>query len=74
MGDLRLVDRLARLQLHARGRGVRFALIDPPTPLRELIDLCGLTDLLVEPRRQPEEREQRRRVEEERELRDPPVP
>jgi anti-anti-sigma regulatory factor len=72
MGDLRLVDRLARLKLRARRRGVHFALVEPPERVRELIELCGLTEVLVEPRRQPEEREERGSVEEERELRDPP--
>lgn len=71
MVDLRVVDRLARLKLRARRRGVHFVLVEPPEPVRELIDLCGLTEVLVEPRRQPEEREQRRGVQEERELRDP---
>ena len=74
MGDLRVVDRLARLKLRARRRGVHFALVDPPAPLRELIELCGLTELLVEPRREPEQRKQLGDVEEEREFRDPPVP
>jgi anti-anti-sigma regulatory factor len=73
MGELRLVDQLARLQLNARRRGYRFTLVDPPARLRELIELVGLTDVLVEPRREPEEGEKRGRVEEERELGDPPV-
>jgi len=73
MADLRFVDRLARLHLQARRRGVRLMLVDPPGRLRELLDLVGLTDVLVEPRRQAEEREERLRVEEERELGDPPV-
>ncbi len=73
MSDLGVVDRLARLQLCARRRGVRFALVDLPAPLRELIELVGLTEVLVEPRREAEEREQRRRIEEERELGHPPA-
>ena len=50
MGDLRLVDQLARLQLNARRSGYRFTLVDPPAALRELIELVGLTAVLVEPR------------------------
>ena len=66
------VDALARLKLALRRVGLDFVLFDPPTELRELIDLAGLRDVLgVEVERQPEEREQRVGVEEERELPDP---
>jgi len=73
MLDLGLVDRLARLHLLARRRGLRLRLAAPPARLAELIELVGLTEVLVEPRREPEERKQRRGVEEERELGHPPV-
>jgi hypothetical protein len=62
--DLGTVDLLARLRLHA---GLR---VRRPTPeLHELVDLCGLVEVLFE----PEEREQLLGVEEERELGDPPA-
>jgi hypothetical protein len=68
------VDLLARLQLEARRRGVDLRLRDLAPGLRDLVSLSGLEDALrVEPRRQPEEREQRRRVEEEGQLGDPAV-
>jgi hypothetical protein len=74
VGDLQLVDRLARLQLTARRRGYRLALVDPPETLRELIELIGLSGVLgPELQRQPEEREEHGGVEEERQLGDPPV-
>jgi anti-anti-sigma regulatory factor len=74
MADLHFVDALARLQLEAKRHGCRIALVETPEDVRDLVDLCGLTDALgVEPRRQPEEREQRRSVEEERELDDLPA-
>lgn len=71
--DTVTVDALARLQLTARrlGRGLRFK--DPPPELRGLLALMGLDEVLpcgatsgVEPRGQPEEREQPRSVQEER--------
>ena len=71
MADLGIVDALARLQLAARRVGYEVAIKDPPSDLRELIELAGLCEVLgVEPLRQPEEREQRLGVEEERELPD----
>jgi gamma-glutamyl:cysteine ligase YbdK (ATP-grasp superfamily) len=71
MADLGIVDALARLQLAARRSGYEIAVTDAPSDLRELIELAGLADALgVEPRRQPEEREERLGVEEERELPD----
>ena len=74
MADLGIVDALARLQLAARRSGYEIAVTNVPCDLLELIDLAGLRDVLgVEPRRQPEEREERLGVEEERELPDPPV-
>jgi anti-anti-sigma regulatory factor len=68
------VDALARLALALRRAGVELVLVDPPAELRELIDLAGLGETLrVEVRRQPEEREERVGVEEERQLPDPPA-
>ncbi len=72
MADLGIVDALARLQLVARRSGYEVAVTDAPRDLLELIELAGLCEVLgVEPLRQPEEREQRLGVEEERELPDP---
>jgi anti-anti-sigma regulatory factor len=74
MADLGTIDALARLQLTARRAGLHMRLRAVPRELRELLELVGLDEVLgVEPRRQPEEREERRGVEEERELDDPPV-
>jgi hypothetical protein len=62
--DLRLVDLLARLRLATGARVVR-----APRELWELLELCGLVEVVG----QPEEREEPRRVEKERQLDDPPV-
>lgn len=71
MAELGIVDALARLQLAARRSGYEIAVTDAPSDLIELIELAGLCDVLgVEPLRQPEQREQRLGVEEERELPD----
>ena len=56
------VDFLARLRLRTGARLVR-----APRELWELLDLCGLVDVVG----QPEERKQPLRVEEERQLDDP---
>lgn len=79
--DCRTVEALARLQLAARRRGRRIVLQGPCTELRELLELCGLAEVLpcadaatgsrVEPVGQAEEREPARRVEEERDPGDP---
>jgi hypothetical protein len=70
--DLETIVRLARFQLAARRSGRRLQLRDASEDLRGLIDFVGLTGVLgVEPGRQPEEREEPLRVEEERELDDP---
>jgi len=61
---LRTVDLLARFRLATGARVVR-----APRELWELIDLCGLLETLG----QPEAREERLRVEEERQLGDPPA-
>jgi len=68
---LAVVDALARLQLGLRRQGCELRLLDAPPELAELIRFAGLAEALrLEPRRQPEEREQRLGVEEERELGD----
>jgi anti-anti-sigma regulatory factor len=70
--SLETIDALARLQLAVRRLGSTIRVVDPPPELRELIVLVGLEDVLgVEPRRQPEQREDRVGVEEERDLPDP---
>jgi len=72
--DLGTVDILARLHLAAKRRGVRLRVRHASAGLLELIEFTGLSDVLrVEVQRQPEEREQARGVEEERQLGDPPV-
>jgi hypothetical protein len=74
MADFEIVDALARLQLAARRAGYRIDVTAAPADLVELIELAGLTETLgVEAGRQPEEREERVGVEEERELDHPPV-
>jgi hypothetical protein len=60
--DLRIVDLLARLRLTTGARVVR-----APRELWELLDLCGLVEVVGK----PEDREERLRVEEERQLDDP---
>ena len=62
--DLRTVDFLARLRLRTGARLVR-----APRELWELLELCGLREVLGE----PEQREEPLRVEEERQLDDPAV-
>jgi anti-anti-sigma regulatory factor len=70
--DARTVDALARLKLDLGRRGFELRLVHVPDALRELLAFVGLAEVLrVEPRRQPEEREQRLGIEEERELDDP---
>jgi hypothetical protein len=72
--DVLTLDALARLQLSARRRGRRLRLRAASDELSDLIELAGLSEALgVEPHRQPEQREQRAGVEEERELDDPAV-
>jgi hypothetical protein len=74
MAGLEIVDALARLQLAALRAGYRIEVKDAPDDLVELVELAGLDEVLgVEPRRQPEEREERLGVEEERELDDAAV-
>jgi STAS domain len=72
--DASTIDLLARLQLSAARLGGRLLLRRVPADLERLIDFAGLADVLrIEPRRQPEQREEPCRVEEERELTDPPA-
>ena len=74
MADLELVDALARLQLAACRCGCSVVVASAPPDVVELIDLAGLSEVLgVEPRRQAEEREERRGVEEEGDLPDLPA-
>ena len=70
--DLVTIDVLARFRLAARRLDAEVELRHASDDLRRLLAFTGLTGVLgVEPRGQAEEREQRRRVEEERELDDP---
>ena len=70
--DLSTIDALARLQLAAHRFGFEVRLRRVSQELQELNTFAGLDDVLrVEPRGQTEEREQRFRIEEERELDDP---
>jgi anti-anti-sigma regulatory factor len=71
----RTLDALARLVLSARRRGLELRVVAAPPALRELVALAGLDDALgLEPERQPEEREEPLRVEEEGEVGDRAVP
>ena len=45
--DLAVVDCLARLQLAARRAGCTVRLLDPDPELLELLDLAGLTEVLL---------------------------
>ncbi len=76
--DAVAVDALARLQLAAKRLGGNVALVHVTTELQELLDLCGLSDVLrscddlgVEPSGQTEQREEPGGVQKER---DPPNP
>jgi hypothetical protein len=67
------VGALARLRLAARRLGCELRLRNARAELLELLSLAGLEEvLLVQPRGEPEEREETLRVEEEAELGDPP--
>jgi ABC-type transporter Mla MlaB component len=76
--DAVTIDALARLQLTARRLGREMALQHASGELRELLDFVGLSGAIrlsepsrLEARRQAEEREERRRVQEERDPADP---
>lgn len=56
--DLGIVDALARLQLEAHRLGWSVRVSEPVAELRELVDLSGLSELLLEPRRETEGGEQ----------------
>jgi hypothetical protein len=59
--DLALVDLLLRLRLDVGRCGATVRLRDVPAALRGLLELAGVAELLgVEPRREPEIREQLR--------------
>jgi hypothetical protein len=67
MADIGIVDALARLQLVAGRGGYRVDVVSAPPEVLELIELAGLTECLgVQPGGQPEQREERLGVEEER--------
>jgi anti-anti-sigma regulatory factor len=69
MDTIQALGLLARAQLEARRLGCEVTLRNVPPRVRELIAFCGLEEVLrVEPRRQPEQREERLGVEEEGEL------
>jgi ABC-type transporter Mla MlaB component len=71
--DVGTVDAIARLTLAARQDGIGLRLEDAPPSLCGLLELCGLSRLLLglEAGRQAEEREEARGVEEEGDVRDP---
>jgi hypothetical protein len=72
--DAGSVDALARLELLARRQGKQLRLRKVSPELQQLLGLCGLGEVLrVEVVGQPEEREERVGVEEERQLGDPPA-
>ena len=66
---LESVDVLARLRLAGKRLGFEVRAVDPAEDLLELLELCGLVEVLW----QPEEREEELGVEEERQLGDPPA-
>ena len=70
--DLSTVDALARLRLLARRAGHEVRLQNASPELWALLSLVGLDEVLrVESGREAEQREERVRLEEEREFRDP---
>ena len=78
--DVATVDLLARLQLAAQRLGREVRIARPPDALLDLLALLGLSDMVplyadltVERRRQTEQGEERRRVEEEGDPRYPAV-
>ena len=72
--DAGTIDRLARLQLATQREGMELQLIAAQPCLLELIDFCGLAEVLrVEAGRQAEEREELGRVQEEGDLPDSAV-
>jgi ABC-type transporter Mla MlaB component len=72
--DAATIDALARVQLTAKRLGRRMRLRNAPAELRALLTFFGLDGVLrVEAVGKAEERKERLRVEEERELADPAV-
>jgi ABC-type transporter Mla MlaB component len=74
--DAVAIDLLARLQLNARRVGARLDVRHASDRLRDMLAFTGLAEacgLRVEPERQPEQREEGLRVEEEGELDDAPA-
>jgi len=72
--DIGTVERIARMQVAARRRGLELRLSGAGGALVDLIAFCGLASALcVEVHRQVEQREQPGRVKEEGDLRDPAV-
>ena len=70
--DALTIDALARLQLSSRRVGLEVRLRHASNELQELLAFVGLDEVLrLEAGRQPEQREQRVGVEEERELDEP---
>ena len=70
--DALTIDALARLQLSSRRVGLEVRLRHASNELQELLVFVGLDEVLrLEAGRQPEQREQRVGVEEERELDEP---
>ena len=75
--DVATLDALARLALEVRRAGARIRLSRASPGLRGLVALAGLGEVLpcaesgLEPERQPEHREEARRVEEEGDPGDP---
>jgi anti-anti-sigma regulatory factor len=70
--DALTIDALARLQLSSRRVGLELRLRHASNELQELLAFVGLDEVLrLEAGRQPEQREQRVGVEEERELDEP---
>jgi hypothetical protein len=70
--DLRTIEALARVGLIARRLGTGVRLRGASVELLDLLAFCGLpVELVVESEREPEEREEARRVEEERDPGDP---
>ena len=70
--DALTIDALARLQLSSRRVGLEIRLRHASNELQKLLAFVGLDEVLrLEAGRQPEQREQRVGVEEERELDEP---
>ena len=71
MQELAFVDVLARLQLVARRYGFELRVVESGEEVRCVIELAGLSAVLaLEPKRQPEQREERLDIEEEGEFPD----